>query len=109
MIDKLIKDTLDETLTPVSKIVHRGNETTYITFNTYLQKSELEADDESIAEGYYIQVDVFSKANYKALVTKVKDLMKDEGFIRIDEKEFYEKDTQLFHKALRFSYTKGSV
>ena len=108
MIDKLIVDTLKPLEVPVSKFVYRGNDTTYITFNTYLQKSVLNADDVDKVEGYYIQVSIFSKDNYNLLVKNMKDLLKVKGFIIIDEKEFYEKDTEYFHKAIRYLYTKAS-
>lgn len=104
-MNKLIKDTLSPLGIPVSLQCYNGSETTYITFFSYLDKGELYADDEEIATGNYIQIDVFSKENYTNIVKKVKKLMKDAGFIKkASGPELYETDTKLYHKPLRFFF-----
>lgn len=103
-INKLIIDTLKSTNVPVSFQVYNGSETTYITFHEYLEQGEVFADNEEITVGHYIQVDVWSKSNYKKLVDQVKKLLKEKNFIRKTETELYESDTKIYHKALRFFF-----
>lgn len=103
-INKLIIDTLESTNVPISFQTYEGEETTYITFLEYLQQGESFADDNEEVTGHYIQVDVWSKGNYRKIVDQVKKLLKQAGFIRKYETELYEPDTKIFHKVLRFFY-----
>lgn len=105
-INKLIIDTLSSIGVPVAFQTYEGKETTYITFFTYLEQGEVFADDEEIVTGYYVQIDIWSKANYISVVEQVKERMKQASFRRRTEHEFYEKDTKMFHKVLRFVYEK---
>lgn len=104
-MNKLIKDTLSPLGIPVSLQYYNGSETTYITFFSYLDKGELYADDEEVATGNYIQIDIFSKGNYTNIVKQVIKLMKKAGFIKKPSgPELFEDDTKIYHKPLRFFY-----
>lgn len=104
-MNKLIISTLKPLGIPVSFQYYNGLETTYITFFCYNDQVELYADDEELATGYYIQLDVFSKGKYLEIVKQVNKLMKDVGFIkRPSGPELYEEGTKLYHKPLRFFY-----
>ncbi|RSL32667.1 hypothetical protein D7Z54_14555 [Salibacterium salarium] len=87
---------------PVRRLTFSGSETTYITFFDYNENEAQSADDEETATYEFVQVDVWSKGDYTQLVKDVKTAMKAAGFKRRDEQEFYEDDTELFHKAIRF-------
>ncbi|ESU71108.1 hypothetical protein T260_15120 [Geobacillus thermopakistaniensis] len=103
-LNKLIIDTLKPIGVPVAFQTYSGTATTYITFFEYNQFSALNADDEEQQTAHFIQVDVWSKGDYTAIVQQVKDLMTAAGFRRTFETELYEPDTKIFHKVLRFSY-----
>ena len=101
-MNKLIIDTLSPIGVPIEFQTYTGTEPTYITFFTYLEQGEEFADDEEIITGHYVQIDIWSKGNYNRVVNEVKERMKKVGFRRRTEHEFYEKDTKIFHKVLRF-------
>lgn len=104
MINKLVIDALKPLGVPVGFQKYSGQEQTYITFHEYLQSGEEFVEDMEAFTGHYIQVDVWSKVDYTALVGNVKTLLMPAGFKRLDEADFYEADTGLYHKGLRFFY-----
>lgn len=103
-LNNLIMNTLAPTNVPVRLLTYPGPDTTYITFFEYNQQGTLFADDIEQETQFSIQVDVWSKGNYKNLVVQVRTLMINAGFTRNGENEFYETDTQIFHKVMRFYY-----
>lgn len=103
-LNSLVISTLASTGIPVSFQVYKGNATTYITFFEYNQQGALFADDTEQRTQYSVQVDVWSKGNYKNVVEQVRELMTSAGFTRNSEGELYENDTKTFHKYFRFYY-----
>lgn len=101
-INPIITSALSDVGAPVSFQVYNGKEATYITFFQYNQISGFVADDVEQITSYYIQVDIWSKENYTNLVESVKTRMYAAGFRRTTESDLYERDTEYFHKALRF-------
>lgn len=104
-MNALIIETLKPTGVPVSFQVNKGDDDTYITFFEYNQMGALFAEDEEEETRHSIQVDIWSATNYSELVKEVRELMKVAGFIRNSEAEFYEDETETFHKVFRFYYT----
>jgi hypothetical protein len=104
-IRSLIISTLTTLGVPVSFQAYKGSETTYVTFFEYDEQGCEWAENQEVAATYYIQVDIWSKADYSAIEEKVRLLMRAAGFFRVSATEFYEDDTKFFHKAIRFSYT----
>lgn len=105
-LNSLVISTLAPTSVPVNFQTYTGNATTYITFFEYNQQGALFADDTEQRTQYSVQVDVWSKGNYKNVVEQVRDLMINAGFIRNSEGELYENDTKTFHKYFRFYFAK---
>lgn len=103
-LNSLIIDTLAPTDVPVDFLTYGGANTTYITFFEYNQQGVLFGDDEELNTRHSIQVDIWSKDNYISLVKQVKTLLKGIGFTRNFETEFHEKDTQTYHKVMRFYF-----
>ena len=103
-IHKLIHDTLTPLNVPVNLQTYSGKAPMYITYHVYDEMGEEWAENEEIATGYYIQVDVWSAGDYLILVDNVKAAMKAAGFKRDYAQDFYENDTKIFHKAIRFNY-----
>lgn len=104
MINKLILDTLKPLGVPVGFQKYSGTESTYITFHEYLQTGEEFEEDDEAFTGHYVQVDVWSKADYTALASSIKVLLKAACFKRLDEADLYEPDTGIYHKGIKFYY-----
>jgi len=77
----------------------------YIEYEIYDEDGEDWAENKEIATSYYIQVDIFSKGDYTELENVIKEKMIDAGFNRSMAADLYEKDTGLYHKAMRFIFT----
>lgn len=104
MINKLVIETLNPLGIPVVFQKYSCTESTYITFHEYLQTGEEFEEDKEAFTGHYVQVDVWSKADYTALAGNIKTLLAAEGFKRLDEADLYEADTGIYHKGIRFYY-----
>jgi hypothetical protein len=90
---------------PVCFQVYSGPETTYyITFFRYNKQGSQYAENEEIATGHYIQVDVWSKTDYTDIVEQVESLMVAAGFSTNGSKSLYETDTRIFHESMDFLY-----
>lgn len=89
---------------PVTFQTYSGKSDPYITFFTYLDKPEQHADDQEIATGYYVQLDIWTKGDYTELVKTVHDRMKRAGFRKINFYDLYEKDTTVYHKVMRYVF-----
>lgn len=77
---------------------------THITF-CYMADTDTEhSDDKNETEEYYIQVDVWSKADCFLLKRKIKKLLKMAGFTYFTGNDDYEQDTKIYHKAARFYF-----
>ena len=87
---------------PVAFQTYSGKSDTYITFFTYLEKSELHADDEEEIGGNYIQIDLWSKEDYTELTYEIHKYMKQAGFIKLNFYDLYEKDLKVYHKVMRY-------
>ena len=104
MINQLIISALAPLGVPVSNLKYSGTATTYITFFCYNEQGEAWAENKEIATGFYMQVDVWSKGDFTAIVEQVKTLLESAGLARKYATEMYENDTQIYHKAMRFVY-----
>lgn len=72
----------------------------YEIINEYGQEYSEGAEDYTT---YLIQIDIFSTGDYTQLENIVKDVLKENGFNRDMAADLYEKDTKLYHKAMRFN------
>ena len=104
MINKKVIDALKPLAVAIGFQKYSGKESTYITFHEYLASGEEFEEDQESFTGHYIQVDVWSKEDYGILVKNIKVRLLEAGFKRIDEADFYETDTGLYHKGMRFFY-----
>jgi len=104
LINKLIIDTLKPMGVPIGFQKYSGKSNSYITFHEYLASGEEFEEDQESLTGHHIQVDVWSKEDYGILVKNIKVRLLETGFKRIDEADFYEPDTGLYHKGMRFFY-----
>jgi hypothetical protein len=77
----------------------------YVEYEIADEYGEEYAENEEKHTTYSIQVDIFSKTDYTNLEEKIKEKMKISGFGRGTAVDLYKKDTELYHKAMRFSIT----
>ena len=98
-----------------AKKIHRlkapeGIESPYITFFEVVNDDTNYADNEPLSASLVYQVDIWCKkeqvSHLVPLASGAERVMKAQGFSRIDAAEFYEKDTELYHKAARYRISK---
>ncbi len=88
---------------PMAHLRYKGKETTYGTWTITGENPVLSADDEPLYSVVTVDVDAFSKGNYLAMVTEIKQLMKQHDWVWTgDSPEMYEEDTGLYHKTISF-------
>ncbi len=76
-----------------------------ITFFEVDNRDNEFADDQPIASQIVVQIDVWNTASTSAIAGQVNKTMKALGFTRSSAPDFYEEDTKVFHKAMRFRTT----
>ncbi|SKC57676.1 hypothetical protein [Maledivibacter halophilus] len=101
-INKKVISALKDIGVPVRFQTYSGDEETYITFFIYLDKPELHSDDKELINGYYVQIDIWSKEDYTDLVDTVYTRIIDAGFTKLNFYDLYEEDTKTYHKVMRF-------
>lgn len=77
---------------------------------TYFEVSNYEsdsADDEEYADNIEIQVDIWQKGGSTIPIAReVQRVLRKLGFVHNAMPDMYEPDTQIFHKAIRFTIVK---
>ena len=76
----------------------------YIEYEVLNEEGSLYAENEEIETNYRIQIDVFTKGSYTAIVKDIKNLMKENEFMKEFGGSRFEEDSKLFHYILRFNY-----
>lgn len=77
---------------------------THITFCELSDRSNNISDDEEEDIVHILQIDIWSKKDEWKLKKDVKQLMLNNDFGYIEGQDFFEPDTKIYHKSLRFSY-----
>lgn len=75
---------------------------TYIEYEVIINKDSDYAGNEATTNISTIQVDIFSKSNYIVLEETIKEVLKEKDYYYFDGADLYEKNTGLFHCAMRF-------
>lgn len=60
------------------------------------------ADDQAYASDVRVQIDVWHKGSTSAISGEVDKTMKQQGWSRTSAPDYYESDTKVYHKALRY-------
>lgn len=76
-----------------------------ITFFEVDNRDSEFADDMPYASDIIVQIDVWSRGSTSALAGEVDRTMKALGYSRSNAPDFYEPDTQIFHKPMRYRNT----
>lgn len=82
---------------------------THITFTILSDKSNNISDDVEEDISHIIQVDIWSLEDEWELKKEVKKLMLLKEFGYIEGQDFYELDTKIYHKSLRFNYLEEAI
>lgn len=104
---ELVKNKLDETGLKVLWQL-RPEDFPSITFTFISENGEVYADDKAPEERIICQVDIWSREDYSNLVDRVIILLRQIDMYKISGYDQYEKDTEIYHKILRFSYLRES-
>ena len=92
---------------PIAFLSYTGNADTYLTYYTWQEQPENFYDDDYHAEISYGTIDIFSKGNFKDILKKVKNKLKENGFIWTDNgPESFERETGYYHIPVNF-YLEG--
>jgi hypothetical protein len=73
-----------------------------ITFFELNNSDSAYADNTAYMADISVQIDVWSKGSTSAIAGEVDKTMKANGWTRTSAGDFYEEDTKVFHKALRY-------
>lgn len=76
----------------------------YVEYEILNESGSIYAENEEIATNYKIQIDVFTKGNYTEIVKIIKNIMKENKFMKEFGGSLFEEKSKLFHYILRFNY-----
>ena len=82
---------------PVSHPPYNGKATQYVVYTLINNAYSNWASGRAFQEETVYSVDLFSKANYKALAASIKQLLRAAGYVVTEGPEVYESDTQFYH------------
>lgn len=102
-INPIIERAFENYNVPISYMKYTGKANTYLTYYTWKELPDDFSDDDNDIEIAYGTIDIFSKSNFKEILTDVKRILKDNGFLVTDVgSEMYEEDTQFYHVPVNF-------
>lgn len=109
-IKKHLLNTLDSdkilNLTADKKVyfIHANNpKIPYLEYEVISERGEEYSEGEEKYTTYLVQVDIFSTGDYTELEQTIKEEMLKSGYNREQAVDLYEKETKLYHKAMRFN------
>lgn len=77
----------------------------YIEYEFLNVDGALYAEGQPVENEFYLQVDVFSLGSFKPLSRAIKSKLVSAGFqVENGGQDLYEKDTKLYHNAMRFYF-----
>ena len=88
---------------PVAHLRYKGSSKTFVVWTILSEKPVLSGDDEQLFSVVSVDIDVYSIGNYDEVITEIKRLMKENGWLWVeDSAEMYEEDTSLYHTTITF-------
>lgn len=88
---------------PVAHLRYKGSSKTFVTWTITGEAPALVANDEVLCSICSVDVDIFSEGNYLDIEKEIKQKMKNNDWIWVeDSEEMYEEDTKLYHKTISF-------
>lgn len=104
MVTELLTSTLKSLKKPVNRLVYKGKEDTYFTFQIINSQPSGYADDDNTIVQHVFRVDLYSKKDYSQLLNTTITVLKQAGFIVSVDAEIYENDTGFYHVPLTINY-----
>lgn len=104
-IEKILdKFEIDNKKIPFGFLRYRGKSKTFITYMETENNPALNGDDTPIYSASLFDFDIYSNSNYLAIVSGLKEIMLENGFIWVgDSPDMYEEDTGFYHKTITFA------
>lgn len=97
--------TVDGIDIPIAYQLHEESGGTFLTYHTRIERPEEFADDLPILEVTYGTINIYSKLDFKNLLSEVKRTLKNNGFTVTDSgPEDFEEDTGYYHIPVNFYY-----
>lgn len=94
---------VDGASVPVAHLRYKGKSKTFVVWTMLGNKPTISGDDEPLFSVASADVDVYSDGNYLKLITEIKRLMKENGWLWVeDSPEMYEDETGLYHITITF-------
>jgi len=88
---------------PTAHLKYKGSSKEYVTWTILTNRPGLNANDECLYKIYDVDVDIYSDGNYLDIESKVKEIMKNNDYLWVeDSSEMFEDDTELYHKTITF-------
>ena len=88
---------------PVAHLRYKGDSRKYVTWTITGEDPAFSANDEVLCSICSVDVDIFSEGNYLDIKTKIKQIMKNNDWVWVeDSEEMYEEDTGLYHQTCSF-------
>ena len=107
LIQTIFQDfTVNGVSIPVKFLFYEGHGEPYITYMQTDADNSISGDDDLIGYVDFYDFDVYSKDNYFPIIERVKQLLKENGFVWQPSRssgDFYETDTGYYHKTLCFA------
>lgn len=107
LIQQIFADfVVDNVSVPVKYLHYEGHGEPYVVYGQYDAQNSFSADNDLQGYVVYYDFDVYSKGNYYKIVKKIKEKLKQNGFVfqpSRSSREMYETDTQYYHKTLCFA------
>lgn len=104
VISEVLKDISNRGITVVQGWYDENINNTHITFRELNDRSNDISDDTEENVVHTIQIDIWSRNDEWELKKEVKKLMLSSDFGYVEGQDFFETDTRIYHKALRFIY-----
>ena len=92
---------------PVSYMTYEGHGEPYVFYYQYDKDNSYSSDDDISGYVTYYDFDVYSKGNIIPIIEAIKSKLKGAGWTwqpRRDSPDFYEPDTEYYHKTICFAY-----
>ncbi len=95
--------TVDGSAVPTAHLKYKGKEIPYVVWKINSDEPALSGDNQPLYSIIAVDVDVFSKGNYKSILKEIKKIMiANEWIWTGDSPEMYEDDTGLYHITASF-------
>lgn len=88
---------------PVAHLRYKGKSRKFVTWTITGEAPALSGNDEDLCSICSLDVDIFSESNYLDIKNEIKQIMKNNDWVWVeDSEEMYDDDTELYHQTCSF-------